>query len=212
MHFVNIRPFQPLRLLLAGILLALAFPAAAQTVVLDPGHGGKDRGTSWGGVSEKTLTLSISRKVAARLQASGIRTVLTRNSDRYVSLPGRAAVANGFRNACFVSIHCNAEISASVRGIETFYYGSRGSSLASAIHRRLDTHTSTPSRGVKFGHFAVLRQTSCPAALVECGFVSHRRERNLLISPIYQEKIATAIADGIRANIRNRSASYTSTR
>ncbi len=194
------------RCLLAGLFLAASGPLfAAHTVILDPGHGGRDRGTSWGGVSEKTLTLNIARRVEARLKQFGIATVLTRRSDRYVSLPARASVASAFRNASFVSIHCNAELSTRVTGIETFYYGSRGGALAGSIHRRLDSRTSAPSRGVKFAEFAVLRQTACPAALVECGFVSSPSERALLISPLYQDKIARAIADGIRAHVRSRS-------
>jgi len=190
-----------LRLLfLLSVLLAAASPpalAAAPVVVLDPGHGGHDRGTRWGGVSEKTLTLSIARKVEAHLKKRGIRTAMTRRSDVYRSLSSRAAVANSFRRCVFVSIHCNADRRQAARGIETFYCGSRGRKLAGSIHTVLDARTSTPDRGVKFSRFTVLRSTACPAALVECGFLSSASERRLLVTAAYQDRIARAIADGI---------------
>src|SRR5262245_11240219 len=112
------------RLLSCFLMLAatsMLAVAASPVVVLDPGHGGKDRGTRWGGVSEKTLTLSIARKVEACLKARGIRTAMTRRSDVYRSLESRAAVGNGFRSSVFVSIHCNADPRGAARGIETFY-------------------------------------------------------------------------------------------
>ena len=187
-------------LLLFFIMTGATVPTLAgpaPVVVLDPGHGGKDRGTMWGGVSEKTLTLSIARKVEAQLQARGIRTAMTRRTDTYRSLESRAATANGYRSSVFVSIHCNADPLHAARGIETFYSGSRGRTLASSIHTVLDARTSTPDRGIKFSRFSVLRNTSCPAALVECGFLSSTAERLLLVTGPYQDRVARAIADGI---------------
>lgn len=190
--------FRLLSLLLLFGTGAVSVRAGGNTVVvLDPGHGGRDRGTRWGGVSEKTLTLSIAKKVEARLKARGISTSMTRRSDVYRSLEGRAAVANSFRRSVFVSIHCNACAGGRARGIETFYSGSSGRRLAGSIHNVLDARTSTPDRGIKFSRFTVLRKTSCPAALVECGFVSSPSERRLLVTGIYQDRVARAIADGI---------------
>ncbi|HEX2748323.1 MAG TPA: N-acetylmuramoyl-L-alanine amidase [Verrucomicrobiales bacterium] len=178
-------------------LSGLASGAGGTVVVLDPGHGGRDRGTMWGGVSEKVLTLSIARRVEQYLKARGIRTVMTRRSDVYRSLESRAAMANGYGRSVFVSIHCNADPRFCARGIETFYNGAQGCRLASCIHAFLDTRTSAPDRGVKFAGFAVLRKTCCPAALVECGFLTSPSERRLLVTPLYQNRVAKAIADGI---------------
>ncbi len=188
------------RLLRLFLFLSVALPvlsASSTVVVLDPGHGGHDRGTRWGGVSEKTLTLSIAKKVEAHLKKRGIRTAMTRRSDVFRSLGGRAAVANSYRRSVFVSIHCNADRRQAARGIETFYCGSRGRRLACSIHGVLDARTSTPDRGIKFSRFTVLRSTACPAALVECGFLSSPSERRLLVTGAYQDRIARAIADGI---------------
>lgn len=176
--------------------------AASTVVVLDPGHGGWDRGARWGGVSEKTITLSIAKRVERLLKARGIRTVMTRSSDRFVPLHVRSSIANRYPRSVLVSIHCNAAARRTARGIETFYAGSSGHRLARSIHRRLDARTTCPNRGIKFARFAVLRNTRGAAALVECGFLSCPAERRLLVSSAYQQRIAAAIADGIAAGIR----------
>ena len=191
------------RLLVLVIGLWLTGRAAARpVVVLDPGHGGRDKGTMWGGVAEKTLTLRIAQKVEAHLKQRGIRTALTRRSDVTRSLESRAALANAFRESVFVSIHCNADPQHAARGIETFYAGSSGRRLAASIHTRLDARTVTPDRGLKFADYSVLRKTNGAAALVECGFLTSPSERRLLTTPEYQERLARAIADGITAALR----------
>ncbi len=175
---------------------------ARPVVVLDPGHGGVDGGAYWGGVKEKRLTLMIAQRVEAVLRSRGIRTAMTRRSDRFVSLQSRAAVANGYRSAVLVSIHCNADPRHRARGIETFYTGSAGYRLARSIHTRLDARTSTPNRGVKRKGLTVLTNTRGAAALVECGFLTSPSERRLLTTAAYQKRLAQAIADGITASIR----------
>src|SRR5687768_13808822 len=188
---------------LIALLSAMGLPlqAARTVVVLDPGHGGHDRGAKWGAVSEKTITLSIARRVEKHLKARGFTTAMTRRGDVFRTLESRAAVANGFRRSVFVSIHCNADPRHAARGIETFYCGAQGRRLASSIHGNLDSRTSTPNRGIKFRGFAVLRHTSCPAALVECGFLTSLKERRLLTTAVYQDRVAKAIADGIARSL-----------
>jgi N-acetylmuramoyl-L-alanine amidase len=190
-------------LLIVLLLGTLAPPihGARTVVVLDPGHGGHDRGARWGPVSEKTITLNIARRVEKHLKARGFLTAMTRRSDVFRSLESRAAMANGFRRSVFVSIHCNSAKRRAARGIETFYCGAPGRSLAASIHTRLDSRTSTPNRGIKFRGFSVLRRTSCPAALVECGFLTCATERRLLTTGIYQDRIALAISDGIARSL-----------
>jgi N-acetylmuramoyl-L-alanine amidase len=190
--------FFSLRLLILALLLwAHSAFGAGTVVVIDAGHGGKDRGTMWGGVAEKTVTLSIAKKVERYLKARGIKTAMTRRTDIYRSLESRAAVANSFRRSIFVSIHCNADPRHRARGIETFYCGPQGYRLANYIHHSLDSKTTTPNRGLKRASFTVLRQTSGAAALVECGFLTSATERRLLATDIYQERVAAAIAGGI---------------
>lgn len=204
-------PFRPLRNSFRGlilVLLAMIFPLMAEmgmagtVIVIDPGHGGSDIGTAWGGVREKTINLSIARRVEGILKSRGYTTVMTRRSDATISLGYRARVANQYRRSVLVSIHCNSDRYQNGRGIETYYSGSAGRRLARNIHRRLDARTSTPNRGIKRRNFCVLRETKCPAALVECGFLSSTSERRLLCNSAYQQRLAGAIADGIAASVR----------
>lgn len=208
MIFISRSPFLPPAMatrcfpVIVGLLLgALGITACGENlrtvVVIDAGHGGLDAGAMWGGVAEKTLTLAIAGNVEKYLKARGISTAMTRRSDVQRSLEARAAVANGFRRSLFVSIHCNADSRHEARGIETFYFGAEGRRLASCIHSRLGTRTATPNRGLKQAGYSVLRKTSCPAALVECGFLSSPAERRLLTTVKYQDRVARAIADGI---------------
>ncbi len=92
-----------------------------RTIVIDAGHGGHDPGASHHGFKEKHLVLDIAKRLRARLQAAGLNAVLTRESDRFIPLSGRPAVANRLRADLFVSVHANANRSRRVSGIEVYY-------------------------------------------------------------------------------------------
>lgn len=166
-------------------------------VVIDPGHGGRDRGAVWGGVRESDLNLRVANRVESGLKAKGYSVTMTRRSDTFVSLARRAQISNGYRNAVFVSIHFNATRITGVRGAETFYAGSQGLYLAKSIQRELVGKLKVRNRGVRFRRFTVLRQTSCPAVLVECGFISNPSERARCKTSAYQSLAAKAIVAGI---------------
>ena len=166
-------------------------------IVIDPGHGGRDKGAYWYGVSEAALNLKVARRVAAGLKDRGYSVTMTRRSDRYLSLSQRSAVANVMRNAVFISIHFNACTNTRVHGVETFYAGKKGRFLAQCIQTRMVRAVKARNRGVRIGRYAVLMKTKCPAALVECGFISNTRERNRCNSVWYQKAVSQAIVDGI---------------
>src|SRR5437773_8016538 len=88
-------------------------------VVLDPGHGGQDSGTTKAGILEKDLTLDVADRVERLLQAQGMATLLTRSDDSYVSLADRAEVANAQPNCVFISIHFDSAKPAAT-GVETY--------------------------------------------------------------------------------------------
>lgn len=187
-----------------GLLVLAAtcgFSSAARfsTVIIDPGHGGRDKGAYWGGVRESTLNLKVAQHLEGLLKKRGIRTVMTRRSNVFVSLSGRAAIANRYRSAVFVSIHFNASTNRSIKGAETFHWGATGGMIAGAIQRRLPSRVKTVNRGVKRRGFTVLVQTRCPAVLVECGFISNTRERGRCSTTWYQQTAARAIYDGLMA-------------
>ena len=170
----------------------------SKTIIIDPGHGGHDRGAVWGGVRESTLNLKTALKLEYYLKQAGYKVIMTRRSDRYVSLNRRASIANQYRNAVFVSIHYNATRETYVHGAETFHGGSRSSSyLASSVQRNLVSNCKVRNRGIHNSRFSVLRNTNCAAALVECGFISNTRERNRCNTGAFQDSAARAILAGI---------------
>lgn len=171
-------------------------------VVLDPGHGGKDNGARWYGISEKTLNLDVAKRVEVLLKKRGIPVTLTRRSDVYVSLDKRAAIANRYSGSTLVSIHFNAHTNRSIKGIETFYLSSKGKRLASSIQSRLSKRIRTNDRGCKKHHYAVLTKTKGVAVLVECGFMSNRWESARCAKTWYRDILAQEIASGIIAYYR----------
>ncbi|UCE85483.1 MAG: N-acetylmuramoyl-L-alanine amidase [Deltaproteobacteria bacterium] len=114
-------------LALAALGLVIGAHAAAEserfdTVVIDPGHGGEDRGAQGpGGLNEKEVVLAVARRLGARLQAAGLDVVLTRNSDRTLSLEQRTSIANDARADLFLSIHANSAHVSSARGAEIYF-------------------------------------------------------------------------------------------
>ena len=178
-------------------VLALVASEAKPVVVLDPGHGGKDNGARWYGVSEKTLNLDVAKRVEVLLKKRGIPVVMTRRTDTYVSLDYRAKIANRHAGAVFVSIHFNAHSNRSIKGIETFYISSKGRKLAQSMQKRLASRINTNDRGSKKHHYAVLTRTRGVAALVECGFISNHWENRRCSTSWFHDILAQEIVSGI---------------
>jgi len=131
------------------------------TVVIDAGHGGYDRGGIPGQrVSEKDMTLDVARRLKSVLAASGYSVVLTRDSDVFVPLGTRCAIANSNRNAIFVSVHFNSATRRGASGIETYFYSRDSLSLASAIHHYVAGGAPSENRGVRRRGYFVLRRTN----------------------------------------------------
>lgn len=195
-----------------------------RTVILDPGHGGKDPGATNSIGTEATYNLKIAEYAKAMLQQKGFKVVMTRTTNTYLSLQERVDFANAIReNAVFVSIHHNSGGRAA-RGIETFtlsppgvsHYGrgliaadnqartgnehdSANIALATSVHgsilRRLQKHTF--DRGIKRARFSVLSGVRHPAILLEGGFMTHPYEARLIANETYQKAVAGGIVDAI---------------
>jgi len=188
-----------LRMLLLAFF-ACTFTAGAsnfRTVVIDPGHGGQDKGGQWGLVYEKHLALDTSVRLENHLRRMGYRTVMTRRSDYFITLPQRVAIANRHRNAIFVSVHYNYTWKQDVSGIETFYHRDDSRRLAEFVQQGMLRRTRANDRGAKFARYYVIRHSNIPAILVEGGFVSNSRERERLKAGWYREAVARGIAEGI---------------
>lgn len=167
-------------------------------VVIDAGHGGHDRGGIPGQrVAEKTMTLDVAKRLQSILNVNGYRTVMTRESDVFVPLPARVGMANAYRNALFVCIHFNSARRSGASGIETYFYSSQSLPLASAIHYCLSHAAPSSNRGVRRRGYYVLRRTTVPAVLVECGFLTNPTEAQYAESGNYRQMLAEQIARGI---------------
>ena len=173
--------------------------SSTATVIVDAGHGGHDRGgIPRQRVSEKAMTLDVAQRLRRNLEASGYRVIMTRNSDVFIPLGTRTAIANSYRNAIFVSVHFNSARRSGANGIETYFYSRDSHTLASAVHYNVARATSFPNRGVRRRGFFVLRRTRIPAVLVECGFLTNPSEARIIQSSAYRQKLADAIANGVR--------------
>ncbi len=181
-------------------------PNGRMVVLIDPGHGGKDPGAiGIGGVREKDIILPIGVKVAQILQQNGVQVIMSRNSDYFVSLEGRVAMAARARADVFVSIHANSAGAGrpDVNGLETYYYDS-GLSLARIVHSNILQSLNVRDRGVRRARFYVLRKSSMPSILVETGYLTGRVDVANLQSSNYQNQMAEAIARGILQYLKQR--------
>jgi N-acetylmuramoyl-L-alanine amidase len=195
-----------------------------QTIVLDPGHGGFDKGAISGYGYEKDYALDLARLLRPLLQAKGFRVIMTRESDVFVPLEVRAQIANATRDSIFVSLHFNAtDRDPMATGFEIYSLTPRGApstyedwltqmsinvqngteadaasvELSSCIYHSLIGHIGEFDRGMKRARFAVLRQTKIPAVLVESGFLTERGESRLIAKPEWRKRLADAICTGI---------------
>jgi len=195
-----------------------------QTVVLDPGHGGYDKGQVSRYGCEKDFALDVARKLRPLLQAKGVRVIMTREGDYFVPLEVRAKIANAARNSIFVSIHFNAtNDDPNATGFEIFSFTPRGApstsdtaltsnsfnmqpgsgvdaesvALSACIYHSLLGHIPEYDRGIKRARFAVLRLTKVPAVLIEGGFLTERGECKLIANKDWRGKLAAAIGVGI---------------
>ncbi len=168
------------------------------TVIIDAGHGGFDPGAiSRRGTREKDVNLDVARRLNRSLQAAGFKTVMTRNSDRFISLSKRTHISNSHRNAVFVSIHFNSSSRRSARGMETFYYHPYGRKMAGYVQTRMLAASNSRNRGVKHARYYVIRNNLNPAVLVECAFLSNSHEDRLARSAGFRQKVADSIARGL---------------
>ena len=168
------------------------------TVVIDAGHGGIDRGgIPRQRVAEKAMTLDVAQRLQKRLRQAGYRVVMTRESDVFISLGERVRIASRYRDAILVSVHFNSAARVGANGIETYYYGNNSAQLAADIHRHVVSSTSTENRGIRRRGYFVLRRSSVPAVLVECGFLTNPTESRMALDSSYRQRLADRIADGI---------------
>ncbi|MGK5594407.1 MAG: N-acetylmuramoyl-L-alanine amidase family protein [Parachlamydiaceae bacterium] len=182
-------------------------------VVIDPGHGGEDFGTHSHlkpRYQEKFLNLTTARFLKNYLTELGYQTIMTRNDDTFIPLLTRASFANAQPSALFISVHFNSAPSKEARGIEIYFYEKdknkkrvdQSKRLAELVLKSVISQTKAKSRGVKHGNFAVIRETTMPAILVEGGFLTNDEEIQKIKNPEYLKKLALGMAKGIDSYLR----------
>src|SRR6059058_2513453 len=182
--------------------MALASTASAQTrfttIVIDPGHGGFDRGGIPGQrVLEKNVNLDVALRLKPILEKAGYKVIMTRSTDIFVPLGTRVAIANSYPNAIFLCIHFNSASRSGASGIETYFYSTESAPLAASIHSAVVGGARSENRGVRRRGYFVLRKTTVPAVLFECGFLTNPTEAQYALTTTYRQKLAQEIARGI---------------
>ncbi len=168
------------------------------TIVIDPGHGGNDRGTTGArGTDEKNITLLTSERLASKLKAAGADVVMTRETDTYIPLRKRVAVSHHANADAFVSVHYDANPDTSVTGFTTYYTHPRQRKLAEAVNDGLASSVNLRDRGAQPGDFLVLRENRQNAILIELGFLSNAVEERAVTTDMFREQASHGIYQGL---------------
>lgn len=188
-------------ILVSGLVLSSPLTAGEKytRVVLDPGHGGKDPGSSGFGLVEKHLTLDLAQRIEKILVGKGISVALTRRTDEFVEFEERARIANESPDTILVSLHFNAHTDRSISGTETLYWpGSEtGRELASYVQSELGRRLVTRNRGFRPERLKVLELSQATGILIECGFISNRWESQRCGAEWFRQILAEEIVQGL---------------
>src|SRR5699024_820236 len=171
-----------------------------KTIVIDPGHGGRDPGTSGNGLVEKSIALDISKKVEKKLISEGYVVIMTRSTDKYLELGERTSIANNAKADLFLSIHVN---SGGGEGVETWWYDkghnpTNSKKFANTIQNEVIKKTNARNRGIKNGNLYVNRESKMPSSLIEVGFIDNSNDAKKLKQNKYKEEVAQGIVNGIK--------------
>lgn len=181
-------------------------PAGAghfSTVVIDPGHGGKDSGGVSGHgapifLREKDLTLDTAKRVRDELRRAGLRTVMVRDDDYFVELDDRVRFANQQGpGAVLVSIHYDAVPNHAMHGAKTFFWRADSHGLATRIQQQLVAATGETDQGVMRRRLRLTRNPEIRCVLCECAYVTNPAEAQKVAAESYRKRIAHGIAQGI---------------
>jgi N-acetylmuramoyl-L-alanine amidase len=174
-------------------------------IVIDPGHGGRDRGVVAGGVAEADLMWDLARRVVGRMSATGMDAMLSRQEDTCPSDAERAAFANTAGADLVLSLHTDANRSMHAQGLATFHFGNGsgatstvGETLAGFIQRELLTRTSMLDCRTQGRTWELLRLTRMPTVRIEVGYLSHIGDLRRLMDPVFRDVVAEGILVGVK--------------
>jgi N-acetylmuramoyl-L-alanine amidase len=192
----------------AGANLGGAAKGNFTTVLIDPGHGGKDNGGTSGRRSspfqrEKDLTLDTAKRVRDELKRAGLRTLMTREDDHFVELDDRVAMGNQLgAGAILVSIHYNATGSSRPNGVQSFFWHANSHGLATRIQAAVVASTGETDNGVTRRRLRMTRNPEIPCVLCECAYLTNPTENAKAAQDSYRQLIANGIANGILQEYR----------
>ena len=198
-----------------------------KTIVLDPGHGGRDPGNMEGRRQEKQFTLSFAKELSELLAKAGFKVSLTRQSDSFIELPERASIARRRGADLFLSLHFNSADGSggsAVKGAETYCmtpvrasstnargegagagaypgnrYDAKNMLLAYQLQKAITEKAGAEDRGVKRARFWVLRDAEMPSALIEAGFMTNPADAKRIYDPVLRRQVAQAVVEGVLA-------------
>ncbi len=184
-------------------------PLSGKIITVDPGHGGRDAGTSYQGLYEKDLNLEISKVLKKVLEKAGAKVYMIRNDDSDLSSKWDSAKKRGDlyrrilkiqenKSDLYLSIHINYHYYSSVSGAEVLYHPINPNNLvlAESIMNEFKNDLKTDRKVIKTNLY-LYSNTRVPGVLIECGFISNPNERYLLQKESYQEKISNSITKGV---------------
>lgn len=174
-------------------------------IVVDPGHGGMDRGVAHGDVAEADLVWDLARRVVGRMTATGMEALLSRREDTCPADTERAAFANDAGADLVLSLHTDTNRSMHAQGIATFHFGNGsgatstvGEALAGLIQRELLTRTGMADCRTQGRTWELLRLTRMPAVRIELGYLSNLGDRRKLLSPDFRDVVAEGILVAVK--------------
>ena len=180
-----------------------------KVVIIDPGHGGKDAGTSVGSVLEKDINLKISLLLKKRLEEYGVNVIMTRDGDYDLSNPkadhrkksdfdNRIELINSSNADMYLSIHINYLDDLSVNGIQTFY-SKDNEEIANLIQEGFMNDLKTHLEAKRLSSSIYMyKQLNIPGVLIECGFLGNSNDRKNLLNNDYHEKIVNSIINSLK--------------
>ena len=177
-------------------------PLSTTRILLDPGHGGEEKGSRGPtGYPEKDVNLVVSKLLARELKRLGATVYLTRETDIDVSLKDRVKMIDEIKPDLALSIHYNAlpdnGDAINTKGVSTFWYHPQAHDLAVFLHKYLLEKLARSDAGVFWNNLALTRPHTAPSVLLELGFMINPWEFEWITNPEEQTKLARAIADGI---------------
>lgn len=199
-----------LTLLTSGIVYSRELDGrlVGKVIVLDAGHGGKDKGTSVDNVYESDINLSLVIMLKKALNKHGVDVILTRDGDYDLSKPdasrrkksdfdNRIELINNSGADLYLSIHMNYLVDSRYYGAQVFYTEGN-EEIAKVLQNSMKDRLDSPLNEKKLSNSIYMyKQLEVPGILIECGFLSNTKERNLLVTEEYQEKIVETIVDGL---------------